>query len=98
MILTLLSCREPEIKLSSPSVIPAPQSLQVLPGRFTIDQSTVISNADDFTHSVNFLKSFLEVETNRSWETKYATENVILFEYDASITASEAYIIDSNAQ
>jgi hexosaminidase len=98
LILTLLSCREPEIKLSSPSVIPAPQSLQVLPGRFTIDQSTVISNADDFTHSVNFLKSFLEVETNRSWETKYATENVILFEFDPSITAAEGYTIETNEQ
>jgi hexosaminidase len=98
LILTLLSCREPEIKLSSPSIIPAPLSLLVNPGYFTMDPSTVISNADDFTHSVNFLKSFLEVETNRSWETKYATENVILFEYDASITAAEAYTIDSNAQ
>ena len=98
LILTLLSCREPDIKLSSPSIIPAPQSLLVKPGYFTMDPSTVISNADDFTHSADFLKSFLEVKTNRSWETKYATENVILFEYDASITAAEAYTLESNAQ
>jgi hexosaminidase len=98
LILTLLSCREPDIKLSSPSITPAPQSLLVKPGYFTMDPSTVISNADDFTHSVDFLKSFLEVKTNRSWETKYATENVILFEYDASITAAEAYTLESNAQ
>lgn len=98
LILTLLSCKEPDVKLSSPSIIPAPQSLLVNPGYFTIDQSTLISNADDFTHSVDFLKSFLEVKTKRSWETKYATENVILFEYDASITNAEAYTLESNAQ
>jgi hexosaminidase len=98
LILTLLSCREPEIKLSSPSIIPAPQSLQILPGHFTIDHATVISNGDDFTHSVNFLSSFLQNKTNRSWETKYATENVILFEFDPSITAAEGYTIETNAQ
>ncbi|WP_292901217.1 family 20 glycosylhydrolase [Nonlabens sp.] len=98
LILTLLSCTEQEVKPLRISIIPAPQSLLVNPGYFTIDPSTLISNTDDFTHSVDFLKSFLEVTTNRSWETKYATENVILFEYDASITAAEAYTLESNAQ
>jgi hexosaminidase len=97
-LIFFVSCKKPEVQLLSPSIIPAPQSLQVLPGHFTIDNATVISNGDDFTHSVNFLSSFLQKETNRSWETTYATENVILFEFDPSITAAEGYTIEINAQ
>lgn len=38
LILTLFSCAEPQVKLLSPSIIPAPQSLQVNPGHFTINE------------------------------------------------------------
>jgi len=97
-LILLVSCHKPKVDLISPSIIPAPQSLQVNPGHFTIDLSTVISNGDDFAHSVTFLKDFLRQRTGRNWETKYASENVISFEYDGSIIKQEGYTLDINKQ
>ncbi len=95
MILTLFSCSDPQVKLTSPSIIPAPQSLQVNPGHFTINEETTLSNNDDFTASYNFLLSFLKDATDRDWDTKYSDNNAIILEYDSSITSKEGYNIIS---
>jgi len=95
LILTLFSCSEPQVKLTSPSIIPAPQSLQVNPGHFTINEETTLSNNDDFTASYNFLLSFLKDATDRDWDTKYSDNNVIILEYDSSIISKEGYNIIS---
>ncbi|MGJ8684130.1 MAG: beta-N-acetylhexosaminidase [Nonlabens sp.] len=95
LILTLFSCDEPKVSLLSPSIIPAPQSLQVNPGHFTINNQTTISNGDDFTASYKFLTAFLEKATARKWKTEYSDNNAIVLEYDASITSKEGYSIIS---
>lgn len=93
LILTLFSCSESKVKLISPSIIPAPQSLQVNPGHFTINEKTTLSNNDDFTASYNFLNNFLEHASGRTWETKYSENNAIVLEYDSTITSKEGYNI-----
>ena len=98
MILTLFSCSEPQVKLTSPSIIPAPQSLQVNAGHFTINEETTLSNNDDFTASYNFLNNFLERATDRTWKTEYSETNSIILEYDDSISSKEGYSIESNEQ
>lgn len=94
----LASCSEKQVQLTSPSIIPAPQSLQVNDGHFTLNNTTIISNGDDFTQSYKFLKSFLEQETQRKWETNYATENIISLEFDNSIKNKERYSLIINQQ
>lgn len=96
LILTLFSCSEPQVKLTSPSIIPAPQSLQVNAGHFTINEETTLSNNDDFTASYNFLNNFLEHASGRTWKTKYSETNSIILEYDDSISSKEGYSIESN--
>ncbi|KEZ92987.1 beta-N-acetylhexosaminidase [Nonlabens ulvanivorans] len=96
LILTLFSCAEPQVKLLSPSIIPAPQSLQVNAGHFTINEETTLSNNDDFTASYNFLNNFLEHASGRTWKTKYSETNSIILEYDDSISSKEGYSIESN--
>ena len=96
LILTLFSCAEPQVKLLSPSIIPAPQSLQVNAGHFTINEETTLSNNDDFTASYNFLNNFLEHATDRTWKTEYSETNSIILEYDDSISSKEGYSIESN--
>ncbi len=95
MILTLFSCEKKKVELISPSIIPAPQSLQVNPGYFTINEATTVSNNDDFTASHDFLINYLEQVTGREWETKYSDNNAIILEYDAQISSKEGYSIIS---
>lgn len=91
---SLFSCDEKQVQLTSPSIIPAPESLTVNDGHFTLNNTTIISNGDDFTHSYQFLKTFLEQGTQRKWETNYATENVINIEYDDTIKHPEGYSLN----
>ncbi|MEN8897355.1 MAG: family 20 glycosylhydrolase [Nonlabens sp.] len=97
-LMFIIGCKEQGVQLLSPSIIPAPQFLKVDARHFSIDAATIISNGDDFTHSVDFLKAFLEQGTGRNWETNYTTENIITFEYDGAITSKEGYTIEINEQ
>ncbi len=96
MILTLFSCGKPKIELKNTAAIPAPVSHHFKKDYFTINKEIVISNGDDFTQSVDSLKAHLENRTGRKWEIKYATQNVISFEYDGAITSKESYTLEIN--
>lgn len=83
----LCNCKNTEIPLIQPQIIPVPSTQNILSGQFILNSSTGIDFKDDFKVSASFLKSFIEEGS----PINLKENNSISFIKDATITNPEGY-------
>ena len=83
----LFNCKNTEIPLIQPKIIPIPSTETISKGKFILNSSTGIAFENDFKVSAGFLKSFLEDGS----PIKLKENNSISFIKDNSITNPEGY-------
>ena len=83
----LFNCKNDEIPLIQPKIIPNPSIEKITKGQFILNNSTGINYNDEFKVSVEFLKSFIEDGSR----IKLQNNNNISFIKDSTITNPEGY-------
>ena len=89
-IVAVFGCKQKQLKVVSPQIIPIPNEQTIKEGQFVLNNATAISYSDDFKVSAKFLKDF--IEKGNTIILKSGED--IVFTKDESISNPEGYFLD----